>query len=162
MLIDMIIRADNTFGTIQLYICLWLYSPLLDLGRLYSFLILYTVGRAPRMGDQHVARPLPTHRTTQIQNKRKQTSMPWGGFEPAIPAFERAKTVHALDRVATVIGFGTIRTLVHKFGAKKPKQDQTSILVMCKLVIPKIEPWLQRYNGQHVVPVCVSLYLKVW
>jgi hypothetical protein len=25
------------------------------------------------------------------------------GFEPIIPAFERAKTVHALDRVATVL-----------------------------------------------------------
>jgi hypothetical protein len=26
------------------------------------------------------------------------------GFEPAIPVFERAKTVHALDRAVTVIG----------------------------------------------------------
>jgi hypothetical protein len=26
------------------------------------------------------------------------------GFEPTIPAFEQAKTVHALDRVDTVIG----------------------------------------------------------
>jgi hypothetical protein len=26
------------------------------------------------------------------------------GFEPTIPAFERAKTVHAFDRGATVIG----------------------------------------------------------
>jgi hypothetical protein len=26
------------------------------------------------------------------------------GFEPTIPAFERAKTVHVLDRAATVIG----------------------------------------------------------
>jgi hypothetical protein len=26
------------------------------------------------------------------------------GFEPTIPVFERAKTVHALDRAATVIG----------------------------------------------------------
>jgi hypothetical protein len=26
------------------------------------------------------------------------------GFEPTILAFERAKTVHALDRTATVIG----------------------------------------------------------
>jgi hypothetical protein len=26
------------------------------------------------------------------------------GFEPMIPVFERAKTVHALDRAATVIG----------------------------------------------------------
>jgi hypothetical protein len=30
--------------------------------------------------------------------------MPWVAFEPATPAFERAKTVHALDRAATVIG----------------------------------------------------------
>jgi hypothetical protein len=30
--------------------------------------------------------------------------MPRVGFQPTIPAFERAKTVHALDCVATVIG----------------------------------------------------------
>jgi hypothetical protein len=30
--------------------------------------------------------------------------MPWVGFEPMIPVFERAKTVHAFDRAATVIG----------------------------------------------------------
>jgi hypothetical protein len=30
--------------------------------------------------------------------------MPLVGFEPIIPAFERAKTVHASDRAATVIG----------------------------------------------------------
>jgi hypothetical protein len=30
--------------------------------------------------------------------------MPWVGFEPTIPALERAKTVHALDGAATVIG----------------------------------------------------------
>jgi hypothetical protein len=29
------------------------------------------------------------------------------GFEPTIPAFERAKTVHALDRAATVIGIAS-------------------------------------------------------
>jgi hypothetical protein len=34
------------------------------------------------------------------QNKRTQTSMP----RSTIPAFERAKTFHALDRAATVIG----------------------------------------------------------
>jgi hypothetical protein len=44
------------------------------------------------------------HRT-QPQNKCTQTSMLWVGFEPKIPAFERAKTVHALDRAATVIGW---------------------------------------------------------
>jgi hypothetical protein len=30
--------------------------------------------------------------------------MPRVEFEPTIPAFERAKAVHALDRAATVIG----------------------------------------------------------
>jgi hypothetical protein len=30
--------------------------------------------------------------------------MPRVGFEPTIPVFERAKTVHALDSAATVIG----------------------------------------------------------
>jgi hypothetical protein len=30
--------------------------------------------------------------------------MPLLGFEPTIPLFERAKTVHALDRPATVVG----------------------------------------------------------
>jgi hypothetical protein len=33
--------------------------------------------------------------------------MPWVGFEPTIPASERAKTVHALDRASTVIGMFT-------------------------------------------------------
>jgi hypothetical protein len=49
---------------------LWLYSPSLDLGRFFSSLILHTVGRTPWTGDQSVTRPQPTHRTTQIQNKR--------------------------------------------------------------------------------------------
>jgi hypothetical protein len=31
--------------------------------------------------------------------------MPRVGLEPTIPAFERTKTVHALDRETTVIGF---------------------------------------------------------
>jgi hypothetical protein len=45
------------------------------------------------------------HRTTQTQNKRTQISMPWAGFEHTIPLFERAKTVHALDRATTVIDY---------------------------------------------------------
>jgi hypothetical protein len=43
---------------------------------------------------------------TQTQNKHRQTSMPRVGFEPTIPAFQQRKTVHALDRAATVIGNG--------------------------------------------------------
>jgi hypothetical protein len=48
---------------------------LLNLGRFFSFVILYTVCRTPWTGDQPVTRPLPTNRTTQAQNKRTQTSM---------------------------------------------------------------------------------------
>jgi hypothetical protein len=54
------------------------------------------------MGHQPVAKPLLTQKT-QTQNKRTQTSTPWVEFEITIPAFERAKTVHALHRAATVI-----------------------------------------------------------
>jgi hypothetical protein len=59
--------------------------------------------KTPWTGDQPVTRPLPTHRTTQTQNKRMQTFMPRMGFEPTITVFELAKTVHALDRAAAVI-----------------------------------------------------------
>jgi hypothetical protein len=56
------------------------------------------------MKDQPFTRPLPTHRTTQTQNKRTQTSMPRVGFKTMISVFAQAKTVHALDCAATVIG----------------------------------------------------------
>jgi hypothetical protein len=75
---------------------------------LFQFLNLYKVGRTPWTGDQRVARPLPTHGTTQTQNKSTQASIPRVVFEPTIPAFEREKTVHALDRAATVIGLNLL------------------------------------------------------
>jgi hypothetical protein len=56
------------------------------------------------VGAQPFARPLRTHRRTQAQNKLIQTYLPRVGFEPTIPVFKRAKTVHALGRAATVIG----------------------------------------------------------
>jgi hypothetical protein len=78
-----------------------LYSRLFDLGRFFSFLILYTVCRTPWTGDQHVARLLPSHRTTQTQNKHTHISMPWVGFELTIPVLEQTKTVRALGRPHT-------------------------------------------------------------
>jgi hypothetical protein len=87
---------------------------LLDLGRFFSFFIFYTVGRALLTGDQSVARPLPTNRTAQTQNKRTHTSMPQVEFEPTIPVFEGTKIVHALDRAATVIGIERHRVIYIK------------------------------------------------
>jgi hypothetical protein len=66
--------------------------------------LLYTDGRTPWTGDQPVTMPVLTHRTTQTQNKRTHTAMPWEGFESTIPVSERSKTVHSLDRAAIVIG----------------------------------------------------------
>jgi hypothetical protein len=77
------------------YLSLYGYTALMDLGRFFIFLILYTFGRTLWKGDQPIARPLPTHETTQTQNKRKQASMSQVGFVPTIPVFERIKTVHA-------------------------------------------------------------------
>jgi hypothetical protein len=55
-------------NTVWSYFFLWLYSPLV-LGRFFSFLIVYAVGRTAWTGDQPVAKTLPTPRTTQTQNK---------------------------------------------------------------------------------------------
>jgi hypothetical protein len=81
---------------LQPFLGLW---PLLQLRNLF-----YTDDRTPWTSYQPVAKSLPTHRTRQTQSKRTQTSMPRVGFEPMIPAFERAKTVHTLDSAATAIG----------------------------------------------------------
>jgi hypothetical protein len=53
--------------------------------------------------------------------------MPWVGFEPTIPAFERAKTVHALDRAATVTGISAINVL--QSGMKARMKSGNSIVV---------------------------------
>jgi hypothetical protein len=53
----------------------------------FSFLILrQSVGLLERGISPSQGRYL--HRTTQTQNKRRQTSMPWMGFEPTIPVRE--------------------------------------------------------------------------
>jgi hypothetical protein len=80
-------------------IYLWLYSPLLDLGRFFSFSSFCAVGRTAWTEDQPVARPLPAHRIAHTQ-----TPTPQVRFQPTIPVFERAKTFRALDWAAIVIG----------------------------------------------------------
>jgi hypothetical protein len=106
-------RGWKTFNPVRrcllsyLPVCLCAYLPicdstvlLLDLGLFFSFLIPYTVGRTPWTGNQPVARPLLTHRTTQTKNKLTQTSMPRVGFEPMIPTFERGRQRVHCDRLS--------------------------------------------------------------
>jgi hypothetical protein len=56
------LQVNQTNSTHQ-----WLYSPLLDLGRLSTSLILYTVGRTPWTGDQLIAIPLSTQDNTNLE-----------------------------------------------------------------------------------------------
>jgi hypothetical protein len=79
---------------------------------LFSFWIFCTVSKTPWTVDQPVARPLPTLKTAQPQNKPTQTSMPRVVFESTIPAYERAKTVHALDLAATGTGGNEINRYI--------------------------------------------------
>jgi hypothetical protein len=133
-----------------LNIYLWLYRSL-DLDRFFSFLILYTVGRTPWTGDHPVARPLPTHRRTQTQNKLTHTSMPWVGIEYTIPAFERAKTVHALDHAATVVDF---------MSSRQPFVRATS--VWRKLVSNNAVRDLCAINHEHVATYEDCLHVTIW
>jgi hypothetical protein len=98
------------FQTILISHLLWLvvYSSCSHLGHkasvkrfvsLHSLNLWHSVGLLGRVISPSQGRYL-----TQTQNKHKQTSIPRVEFEPTILAFERAKTVHALDGAATVIG----------------------------------------------------------
>jgi hypothetical protein len=66
------------------------------------------------------------HKTAQTQKKLIETSMPRVGLEPAISAFELAKTVHALDREATVFGKIWFYTLLTSAGVEVALSNQLS------------------------------------
>jgi hypothetical protein len=72
----------------------------------FQFLDLIHRRQDSSNGDEPVTRPLlNTGHKHRINAYIHQTSMPWVGFQPTITASERTKTVHALDRAATMTGF---------------------------------------------------------
>jgi hypothetical protein len=82
---------------LSIYLSIYGSTALADLGPFFSFLI-YTQSVGPLGWGISPSQDHYIHMTTQIQNKRTQTSMPRVGFEPTIPVIERAKTVHAVAR----------------------------------------------------------------
>jgi hypothetical protein len=74
--------------------------PLLQFHNLF-----YTDGRTSWTRDQPVARPLPTQRATQTQNKRNTDihEFEWDSNPRSQRSSERI-TFHSLDQTATVIG----------------------------------------------------------
>jgi hypothetical protein len=91
----------------------WFYEPpwVLTSDFISFMIILQTVGPLGRVISSSQSLYLNTgqhkHRINTYTYKY-QTSMPCVGFEPTIPASERADTVHALDRSATVTGFALL------------------------------------------------------
>jgi hypothetical protein len=81
-------------------------EPPLALASHFQFHDHFTEGRIPWASNQLVARPLPKHKTTQTRNKHIPIPNIHAlcGIRTTIPASERAKTVHALDRSATLTG----------------------------------------------------------
>jgi hypothetical protein len=63
-----------------------------------------------------------------IEQTQTQTSMRSMGFEPTIPASERAKTGHVLDRSATVTGTG----ITLPFSGNTRLRTVVLILIDCK------------------------------
>jgi hypothetical protein len=111
------------------------------------------------MGDQPVTRPVPTHRTIETQNKLTQTSMPRVGFETTIPVFEQVKTVHALERVATVMGSVlSYRNQIHIFVPISKKSililsSRLRISLECDVVsLNSIIRILQRFSIPSMCP----------
>jgi hypothetical protein len=88
---------------LSLYLSIHGFTALLYLCRFFIFLI-YTqsVGLLERGISPSQGRYL--HPEQHKYRINAQLSMSQMGFKPTIPVFEWAKTVHALDRAATVIG----------------------------------------------------------
>jgi hypothetical protein len=77
-------------------------------------------------------RYLRTEQYKQRLNAHRYKCLEWD-FEPTIPAFERAKTVHALDRAATVVGQNRSKGVENKMrrnmtGRRKDKWCERRLL----------------------------------
>jgi hypothetical protein len=103
-----------------------------------QFLNPKTVGRSSWTGDQPIARPLPI----QTQNKHGHPCLEWDS-KPTISEFKRAKTVHALDRAAIVIG-----VLFYS----RPILFPTSSGIISKDYICRIVLEMKHADGQTDIP----------
>jgi hypothetical protein len=96
---------NNSFRQLDLLRCsLFTYGSIgfAALGRFFQFINLrQSIGLLDGGSARRKA-------ATYTQNKRIQTSVLSVGFELTIQAFERAKTIHALDRTANVLSLDAV------------------------------------------------------
>jgi hypothetical protein len=81
-----------------IHIYLWLYSPLLDLGHFYRFLVLYIVGRTSLTGIS----PSQNRYLHTGQHKDRINANTHIHVLSGTRTHDRAKTVHAVDRATAV------------------------------------------------------------
>jgi hypothetical protein len=67
--------------------------------------------------------------------------MPWVGFEPTIPASERSKTVHALERSATVTGLIKFTQTKIWLTYKEKARSEWSKYLCGKSILLCLEVW---------------------
>jgi hypothetical protein len=87
--VRIITSAINKLLVIRIYLSMAL-QPFVGPWPLFSFLILYTSGRTPWMGDQPVARPLPTQNNKNRINAHPDIHNSSGirTHDPSVPAGE--------------------------------------------------------------------------
>jgi hypothetical protein len=94
---------------VSIFFFLWLYSPIQTVAasmKLSVSLQFLDLGQSVGLLGRVISSSQGLSTCTQTQKMHTQhkheTSMPRVGFEATVPESERAKTVHALDRSATV------------------------------------------------------------
>jgi hypothetical protein len=107
---DSIASADCVFNEAEEWVkyvtyCLSIVpQPFVGPWPLFQFLDLFTQSVGPLGRGISSSQSRYLHTGQHKQNKRTQTSIPQVRFEPTIPVFDQTKTVHGLDRAATVNG----------------------------------------------------------
>jgi hypothetical protein len=143
----------SSFNILCFFFFHWLYSPLGPWSLFFGFMIiLQTVGLLGRVITSWQGLYLNTgQHKHRINTYTHQTCMPCVGFEPMIPASEREKTVHALDRSATVTG----QCIVYR-GTSIPPKTCLSLHGMYK------KPRCRHVLVRMYVRKCVCIQLRVY
>jgi hypothetical protein len=102
------------FIYLSIYLSMTL-PPFVGSWPLFRFLNLFTQSVGPLGRGMSLSQGRYMHTGQHKHNKRTQTSMPQVEFEPTIPVFERAKTVHVLDHATNVIGFPRHSIYIYDF-----------------------------------------------
>jgi hypothetical protein len=76
--------------------------------------------------------------------------MPQMGFESTIPVFEQAKTVHALDRAATVTGLASVtgsdvKKLTNSWYSKHQNLDNQDKIHVSYKILQHHSPYSHRF-----------------